>query len=137
MTVEEFKLDKLIQMDLTIREARVIASGLRESEPPKPSKPREPKGAGREIPEQLRAYADELEGYKVKEDAWKAEKEAKKEKEKHLNPTLEAYAKHLAKLDEIPAKYQAKVWSLAWQYGHANGYEEVLMYVDELKDLFK
>ena len=32
---------------------------------------------------------------------------------------------------------EPKLWSMAWEYGHSSGFEEVAMYYDELVELVK
>ena len=39
--------------------------------------------------------------------------------------------------EKVPAKYQKKVYSFAWQQGHSNGYHEVYNYLLDLVNIFE
>lgn len=44
---------------------------------------------------------------------------------------------HMLILETIPEQYREKIYNFAWDLGHAYGYKEVLLYLQDLADIFK
>ena len=87
-------------------------------------------------PAEHRKYADELEKFNELMVTFRQEKDEYHKKVNEINAELEKYIKEMAGMNSVPEKYHAKLWSKAWEDGHANGYTEVYNELCELVDIF-
>lgn len=104
---------------------------------PYPEKPRKPvlhTGANSEA---IRAYADAFAKFEKKF----AEFEAKRVNYCKRKSEIEAQVVEMIKKESgfysIPDKYQSKVWDLAWEEAHGNGYYEVYNFLGRMVDIFE
>lgn len=100
-----------------------------------PQKPKLP--TIKSTPAEHRQYADDLEKYENQMVAYRKEKEKYQTKVNELNGELEKFIKEMSGLNTIPEQYRSKVWSLAWENGHACGYGDVYNHLLDLVDIFK
>lgn len=71
-------------------------------------------------PAEHRQYADDLEQYNELMVTYHQEKDEYQTKVNEINLELEKFIKEIGSLNRIPEQYRNKVWSLAWEKGHAN-----------------
>lgn len=103
--------------------------------PESPIKPKLP--TIKSTPAEHRQYADDLEKYENLMVTFRKEKDKYQSKVNELNGELEKFIKEMAGLNSIPEQYRSKVWSLAWEKGHANGYTEVYHELLDLVEIFE
>ena len=68
---------------------------------------------------------------------WKTEKAAAREHYNEMSGEFEGDALDYLRKNGVPEKYVRKVFAFAYQEGHANGYHEVLTYMDMMLEIFK
>ena len=82
-------------------------------------------------------YAKELELYEISMITYKEKAEQTKELEKKINVIIIEYIKDMAGLyNYVPVDKQDKVYSLAYDRGHSEGFYAVYQQLEELVDLF-
>jgi len=86
---------------------------------------------------ELRAYADAVEEH----EKYNRARERAQKKQRNATPNsgdlLVDFIKHESGLNDIPEKYQEKVYRIAYDRGHSSGYSEVYYYLQELVEIFE
>lgn len=101
--------------------------------PMKPYKPILSKTHSQETLEEYSSLFSKYEKEKADYDLIRNEYFAKS---REIDSLIEKYIKEQSGLNSIPEKYQQKVYSLAWEEGHSNGYSEVYNYLCHLVEIF-
>ena len=88
-------------------------------------------------PNELRALADEIEEW----EKYNKKRDAIIKKQGNAAPNMGDICAEFIKIesglrDKVPAKYQDKVYSFAWDIGHSSGYSEVYNYLLDLVNIF-
>ena len=104
---------------------------------PYPEKPRKPVLQAGANSAAIRAYANAFAEFENKF----AEFEAKRADYYKRKSEIEARVVELIKKESgfysIPEQYQKKVWDIAWEEAHGNGYYEVYNLLERMVDIFE
>jgi hypothetical protein len=101
------------------------------------SKPTMARMTGKDEKEKAQKLLIEIEAYEKTEKRIKAQMKKRDAIGNHWEKMAIQYLKEESGLFTIPKKYQQKVWSKAWEYGHSNGYPEVYHYLRDLLEIFE
>lgn len=86
-------------------------------------------------PKELRTLANEIEEWekydKKRNDALKKQRHGV-----NIGEMMEEFIREASGLNEIPKQYRDKVYRHAWESGHACGYSEVYIHLQELVEIF-
>lgn len=110
------------------------AEGCRPSYPKQPAKPFLKNG---HTTQDVLDYATKLSEYEKVMEVYHKEKEQYKEACNVINNAIVEYIKQSSGLYNIPEKYQSKVYSLAYENGHSDGYYSVYYKLCDLVDIFE
>jgi len=111
---------------------------IKELYPEYPSRPPYPTlNVVRPTSEQALKYAQDLAKYEDAILQYKSKKAEYDAQYNILNTILEQYIWNISGLTKlVPEDRQRKVWNLAWEKGHSNGYYEVYLELCQLVELF-
>jgi hypothetical protein len=105
--------------------------------PSYPKKPLMPKLATTTpTKEEYENYVQKTNEYNISLEEYHKETKEYNRISKIINESLEYFLADITGLNNIPDEYQTKVWSLAWQKGHSEGWYSVYGHLEELVDLF-
>jgi len=94
--------------------------------PRPPKKPTPPtKGVGQLSSEELKSFTKEVESYEAAYEEYKIKRDAYQERENQIQSVITEYIKQESGLYSIPEKYQSRVWNLAYDTGHSDGFHTV------------
>ena len=100
--------------------------------PREPTRPAPPRGGGA-TSAHYRHYAEELEKYESRMDTYR---ELQAKFADRCNEVDEAFKRAaLADLGLTDHPKADKLWTLAWEYGHSAGYQEIWNYAQEFAEL--
>jgi glutamate mutase epsilon subunit len=86
---------------------------------------------------EVKKYTESLEQYEKDLEVYNRSYEDYKLQNNKIEDLKERYIKEESGLNNIPEKYQSKVYSYAYQRGHYAGYDEVLNYLYDLVEIFE
>lgn len=102
-----------------------------------PTKPREPRlSSTSPTDDEIAKYQTDKMQYEVDKTEYLDEMRHHREFQTNLYNLLEEYIKDVSGLNSIPAQYQDKVYSHAWEDGHSDGYYSVYQKLVELIKIF-
>jgi hypothetical protein len=101
--------------------------------PRKPIKPAQKAGMSSN---EVRAYAELLANWERAVEAWRKDWNSVCGQHKEVSAAIEQHIKDEAGLDQVPEQYRDRVYSHAWDSGHANGYYEVYSHLCSLIHIF-
>lgn len=110
------------------------ADGCRPSYPKQPSKPFLKNG---HTTQDVLDYATKLTEYGKNMEVYHKEKEEYKKATNIINSAIIEYIKQSSGLYTIPEQYQSKVYNLAYENGHSDGYYSVYYKLCDLIDIFE
>jgi hypothetical protein len=112
---------------------------LENESPPYPEMPKKPSLTKyNATPQDYREYASALETYANEKEEYDKLLKEYKEKRMNLETTVQKFIWYNTGLNDIvPEQYREKVWSYAYDLGHAYGYSEIQNYLLDLVDIFR
>lgn len=103
-----------------------------------PTRPNKPILKSNHTKEDVLKYAEDLENYNSLSENYKKEYDIVREFNQSLNNLKEDFIKDYSGLnDVVPQIYRDKVWNLAYQLGHSNGYYETYLKLSQLIEIFE
>jgi hypothetical protein len=102
-----------------------------------PEKIKKPFLSNKHTSVEVKQYSTDLEIYEIEHKKYKFVETYIDKYNRELNNILEKYIKEISGLNTIPEDKRSKVWSLAWERGHSDGYGEVYNNLESLVELFK
>lgn len=118
----------------SVREAIEIAKEKQLEYPKKPIKP--VSRSFEDTPKGMREYANALEKYDSEYDVYSQKLKKYREHKQKLDSQVVDFIKEETGLNDIPKKYQDKVYNYAYQQGHSSGYSEVACILYDLVEIF-
>jgi len=85
---------------------------------------------------EVKQYAIALEKWEGEEEQYKKDMDSYRKQFQSVETTITDYMKEMSGFNKIPDKSKEKVWSKAWEDGHAHGYYEVYGHLVSLIELF-
>jgi len=104
---------------------------------PVPNKPIKPTLLTGANSEDIRRYADRFEIYEKEMAEFEVKKIELNKKKAEIEHEIKALITHESGLSDIPMQYRTKVWTVAWDAGHSDGYYEVYQWLCRFVEIFE
>ena len=105
---------------------------------PYPEKPRKPSLPSKHTAEMARAHAVNMEVFEAEFAEFETDREIYYQRKGEIEHMVGDLIKSESGLDSIvPVLYRDKIWSIAWDAGHSDGYYEVYQWLCKLVEIFE
>jgi len=101
-----------------------------------PVTPIKPRLAIKHTADEATRYSIDLKDYEREMEIYNAEKKEIIAHNNKVDKLIEDWVKEDTGLNDIPAQYRDKVYSLAYSHGHSGGHREIRNYLIDLVNIF-